>query len=123
MRKSFLILMPTILVTASLAYIDRSNVAYAATTIKKQLNITNSQYGLGSGLLYVSYCFFQVTLQNAPHADRHSVASKFWHIVAYALISILLGQPCISRCLQHATSHTHTSLIHLTSACRFLPSL
>lgn len=62
-RKSFLILMPTILVTASLAYIDRSNVAYAATTIKKQLNITNSQYGLGSGLLYVSYCFFQVPSQ------------------------------------------------------------
>ena len=62
MKKSFLILMPTILLTAALAYIDRSNVAYAATTIKKQLGISNSQYGLGSGLLYVSYCFFQVTL-------------------------------------------------------------
>lgn len=72
-RRSYLILLPTIVVTAALAYIDRSNVAYAATSIKKTLNISNSQYGLGSGLLYVSYCFFQV--RNAlEHSQSGTVA-------------------------------------------------
>ena len=43
-RKSHWFLLPVILITTSLGYIDRSNVAYAAVTLKKVLRMTNSQY-------------------------------------------------------------------------------
>lgn len=58
--KASWILLPTVLVTGMIAYIDRTNLAYAATSVKKTLHINNSQYGLASGILYLSYCFFQV---------------------------------------------------------------
>lgn len=44
MRKAHWFLLPVILLTTSLGYIGRSNVAYAAVTLKKVLNMTNSQY-------------------------------------------------------------------------------
>jgi hypothetical protein len=37
-------LLPVVVITASLGYIDRSNVAYAAVTLKKALKMSNSQY-------------------------------------------------------------------------------
>lgn len=66
-RKAGLILLPTMLATGMVAYIDRTNLAYAAASVKKAVHINNSQYGLASGILYLSYCFFQVRfLRLAP---------------------------------------------------------
>lgn len=70
-RKASWILLPTLIFTGMLSYIDRSNLAYAATTVKKAVKINNSQYGLASGILYISYCFFQVIpLTLSAHSSR-----------------------------------------------------
>lgn len=71
-RKAGLIVLPTVLVTGLFAYIDRTNLAYAAVSVKKAININNSQYGLASGILYLSYCFFQVRFRHRPWTKSSS---------------------------------------------------
>eukprot|EP00884_Botryococcus_braunii_P015965 jgi/Botrbrau1/3051/Bobra.0070s0046.1 len=36
-------------------YLDRANLAFAAPSFKKDLHLDNTQYGLGSGLLFLGY--------------------------------------------------------------------
>jgi MFS family permease len=41
-------------------YLDRFNLSFAAPTLKKDLNLTNSNYGLGAGLLFAGYAATQI---------------------------------------------------------------
>ncbi len=43
-----------------LAYIDRTNVGFAALTMNEDLGLTESQFGFGAGLLFFSYCLLEV---------------------------------------------------------------
>jgi MFS transporter, ACS family, tartrate transporter len=42
------------------SYIDRVNVGFAALTMNKDLGFSPSVYGLGAGILFISYAFCQV---------------------------------------------------------------
>ena len=48
----------------SLAYIfnflDRTNVGFAALTMNHDIGLSASQFGLGAGIFFVSYCLFEV---------------------------------------------------------------
>ncbi len=43
-----------------ISYLDRVNVGFAALTANADLGLTAAQYGLGAGLLFVAYSFFEL---------------------------------------------------------------
>ena len=48
-------LMPVLMLGYFCAYLDRSNVGMAATTMVKYLGFTNAVFGFGAGLFFLGY--------------------------------------------------------------------
>ena len=59
-RKAFFRLMPLLLVCYFLAYIDRINIGFAALTMNRDIGLSAYIYGLGAGLFFWGYFFFEV---------------------------------------------------------------
>jgi ACS family tartrate transporter-like MFS transporter len=53
-------LLPLIVVSYLVAYIDRTNVAFAALTMNKDLGISAYVYGWGAGIFFLGYALFEV---------------------------------------------------------------
>jgi len=53
-------LLPLIVVLYCVAYIDRTNVSFAALTMNKDLGLTAYVYGLGAGIFFLSYFLFEI---------------------------------------------------------------
>ena len=53
-------LLPLIVVSYLVAYIDRTNVSFAALTMNKDLGISSFMYGLGAGIFFFGYALFEV---------------------------------------------------------------
>lgn len=53
-------LLPLIIVSYLVAYIDRTNVAFAALTMNKDLGISSYVYGWGAGIFFLGYALFEV---------------------------------------------------------------
>ena len=60
MRRVTLHLIPFLLACYFISFLDRVNVAFAALQMNKDLGFSQSVYGLGSGLFFVTYCLFEV---------------------------------------------------------------
>jgi ACS family tartrate transporter-like MFS transporter len=53
-------LLPLIVVSYLVAYIDRTNVAFAALTMNNDLGISAYAYGWGAGIFFLGYALFEV---------------------------------------------------------------
>ena len=53
-------LVPFLFLLYIVAYLDRINVGFAALQMQKQLSISDAAYGLGAGMFFAGYFFFQV---------------------------------------------------------------
>lgn len=53
-------LIPLLLLAYLAAYIDRINIGFAGTALKTDLGLSNTVFGLGAGLFFVSYFLFEV---------------------------------------------------------------
>jgi MFS transporter, ACS family, tartrate transporter len=53
-------LLPLVVVSYLVAYIDRTNVAFAALTMNKDLGISAYIYGWGAGIFFLGYALFEV---------------------------------------------------------------
>jgi ACS family tartrate transporter-like MFS transporter len=53
-------LIPLIVASYLVAYIDRSNVAFAALTMNKDLGFSDYFYGWGAGIFFLGYALFEV---------------------------------------------------------------
>jgi MFS transporter, ACS family, tartrate transporter len=53
-------LLPLIVLSYLIAYIDRTNVAFAALTMNKDLGISAYLYGWGAGIFFLGYALFEV---------------------------------------------------------------
>ena len=42
------------------AYIDRVNIGFAAAELQRDLGLSDSAYGIGAGLFFLGYCFFEI---------------------------------------------------------------
>jgi len=60
MRKVSLRLIPFLILCYFVAYLDRTNVGFAALTMRQDLNISATAYGLGAGIFFLSYFVFEV---------------------------------------------------------------
>ncbi len=53
-------LLPLVVVAYLVAYIDRTNVAFAALTMNRDLGISAYMYGWGAGIFFLGYALFEV---------------------------------------------------------------
>ena len=53
-------LSPILLVGYVLNYLDRSNIGNAALTMRSALGLSETQFGFGAGILFLSYCLFEI---------------------------------------------------------------
>lgn len=60
MRKVSWRLLPLIVVIYFVAYIDRTNVGFAAASMNNELGFTPYIYGWGAGIFFIGYFFFEV---------------------------------------------------------------
>jgi D-galactonate transporter len=59
-RTVFVRLMPLLMACYLLAYLDRINIGFAAVTMNHDLHLDAYHYGLGAGLFFWGYFFFEV---------------------------------------------------------------
>ena len=59
-RKLFWRLLPFLFVLYVVNYLDRINVGFAALQMQQQLGLSDRVYGLGAGIFFAGYFFFQV---------------------------------------------------------------
>lgn len=73
-----------------IAYIDRSNFAYAISAVQREFGVTASQAGFASGIFFVSYILFQAPggyLAQKWGAKRYI----FWSMLVWGAAATLCG--------------------------------
>ena len=90
LRKRWLLIMPAVFVTYSLAYIDRANYGFgAAAGLAETLHITGAQSALLGSLFFFGYFIFQIP--GAAYARKRSARRLiFWALVSWGV----LGDDC-----------------------------
>ena len=87
-------LLPLIVIAYLVAYIDRTNVAFASLTMNKDIGLSAYAYGWGAGIFFLGYFFFEVPSNVLLHkfGARKWIARIMitWGIVS-ALMSLVKG--------------------------------
>ena len=60
LRRVFWRLIPFLFALYVFAYLDRVNLSYAALSIRRELGFSDTVYGAGAGLFFLSYALFEV---------------------------------------------------------------
>ncbi len=60
MRTVMLRVMPFIMLCYFVAYLDRTNVGFAALQMNKALGLSQAQFGFGAGLFFLTYCLCEI---------------------------------------------------------------
>ena len=53
-------LVPFLVVCYFVSYLDRVNVSFAALTMNRDLGLTSTAFGIGAGIFFIAYFFFEV---------------------------------------------------------------
>jgi MFS family permease len=83
-------LMPLLMLGYFCAYLDRSNVGMAATTMLKDLNFTNAVFGFGAGLFFLGYFAFEIP----SNLILNKVGARRWIariLITWGVIASLTG--------------------------------
>ena len=91
MRKRWVVILPLVFITYSLAYLDRANYGFgAAAGLAKTLHITNSQSALLGALFFLGYFLFQIP--GVALARRTSARYLiFAALVSWGILASLTG--------------------------------
>jgi len=73
-RKAARRLLPLLVGLYLVNYLDRVNVGFAALTMNADLGLSSAAYGLGAGLFFVGYFFFEVP----SNVVLHKVGARLW---------------------------------------------
>ena len=79
-------LMPILFICYIIAYVDRVNVGFAKLQMLQDLKLTDTVYGLGAGLFFIGYFFFEVP----SNIILHRVGARKWIariMVSWAIVS------------------------------------
>src|SRR6478752_262739 len=79
-------LLPLIVVIYFVAYIDRTNVSFAAFGMTRDLGLTAYIYGWGAGIFFLGYFIFEVP----SNLLLHRVGARIWIcrvLVTWGIIS------------------------------------
>src|ERR1700679_3930046 len=91
MRKRWLIVLPAVFLTYSLAYVDRANYGFgAAAGLAQTLHISNSQSALLGALFFFGYFLFQIP--GVAYAKRSSTRILiFIALIVWGILASLTG--------------------------------
>jgi sugar phosphate permease len=91
MRKRWLYILPTVFITYSLAYLDRTNYGFgAAAGLAETLNISSSRSALLGALFFFGYFLFQIP--GAAYARRRSARRLiFFALLSWGILASLTG--------------------------------
>jgi len=67
-------LLPLIVIAYLVAYIDRTNVAFASLTMNKDIGLSAYAYGWGAGIFFLGYFFFEIP----SNVILHKVGARKW---------------------------------------------
>src|SRR4051812_31467518 len=85
-------LLPFLFLLYIVAYLDRINVGFAALQMKGQLGFSDEVYGLGAGIFFAGYFFFQVpsNLALSKFGARRWIAviMVVWGIISASMIFV-----------------------------------
>ncbi|MET0928375.1 MAG: MFS transporter [Aeromicrobium sp.] len=90
MRKVALRLIPFLGIAYFLNYIDRTNISFAKLTMSEDLGLTESMYGLASGLFFAGYILLEVPSNLA----LHKFGARRWIariLVSWGLVAALMA--------------------------------
>jgi MFS transporter, ACS family, tartrate transporter len=83
-------LMPLLMLGYFCAYLDRSNVGMAATTMVTDLNFTNAVFGFGAGLFFLGYFLAEIP----SNLILNKIGARIWLariLVTWGVIAALTG--------------------------------
>jgi len=83
-------LLPLVVLAYLVAYIDRTNVAFAALTMNKDLGISPYLYGLGAGIFFLGYALFEVP----SNMVLEKVGARMWIariMITWGIVSGLMA--------------------------------
>ena len=85
-------LMPFLFLLYIVAYVDRINVGFAALQMQQRLGFNDATYGLGAGMFFAGYFFFQVPSNLGLHrvGARRWIAAimVFWGIISASMVFV-----------------------------------
>ncbi len=67
LRKAGWRMLPLLVLASIFNNLDRTNVGFAALTMTKDVSLTATQFGYGAGILFWTYCLFEVPSNLAMH--------------------------------------------------------
>jgi ACS family tartrate transporter-like MFS transporter len=73
-RKAARRLLPLLVLLYLVNYLDRVNVGFAALRMNADLGLSSAAYGLGAGLFFIGYFFFEVP----SNVVLHKVGARLW---------------------------------------------
>lgn len=74
MRKVMWRIIPFIFILYIVAFLDRVNLGYAALTMNKDLGLSNSVFGLISGIFFIGYFIFEIP----SNLLMHRIGARIW---------------------------------------------
>ncbi len=83
-------LMPVLMLGYFCAYLDRSNVGMAATTMVKYLGFTNAVFGFGAGLFFLGYFIGEIP----SNLILNKVGARRWIariLITWGIVAALTG--------------------------------
>jgi ACS family tartrate transporter-like MFS transporter len=83
-------LLPLIVFAYLVAYIDRTNVAFAALTMNKDIGLSAYIYGWGAGIFFIGYFFFEVP----SNLILHKFGARKWIariMITWGIVSALMA--------------------------------
>jgi MFS family permease len=95
-RKVMWRLMPFLFLCYVLAYVDRVNVGFAKLQMQQDLRMSDSVYGLGAGIFFIGYFFFEVP----SNMIMQRIGARFW------IGPIMIVWGVVSACTMLVTSAT-----------------
>jgi MFS transporter, ACS family, tartrate transporter len=85
-------IVPFLFLLYIVAYLDRINVGFAALQMRHQLSLTDAVYGLGAGMFFAGYFFFQVpsnlALQRVGARRWIALLMMTWGVISGSMILV-----------------------------------
>jgi len=79
-------LLPILTIGYVLNYLDRNNIGFAALTMNREIGLSATQFGLGAGMLFISYCLLEIPSNIA----LYRVGARVWMariMITWGLVS------------------------------------
>ena len=83
-------LLPLLFVLYLIAYLDRTNIGFAALTMNADLGITSAQFGFLTGIFFWGYCLFEIP----SNLILYRIGARTWIariLVSWGIVAVLTG--------------------------------